>query len=208
MELDELKDIWKKKDAAFQPKAEAEIASMLKGNSRSIVEKLIRSVWFELIFTILSGVLLLAYALTLPGGAVKWTSVSILAVFVGYGFYYTKKLSVLRKFNQAEQNIKDNLTNLIETLSSYLRFYKRSYTILYPVYFVLALSFGAIERGLDQFLESLQSPRTIIYLVGVAVIFYLCSTLLVDWFLKKLYGNHLEKLKSLAADIHAIEKAE
>ena len=45
MELDELKHIWKKTDVDFHPKGEAELASMLKGNSKSIIDKLKRSVW-------------------------------------------------------------------------------------------------------------------------------------------------------------------
>jgi hypothetical protein len=208
MELDELKDIWKKKDADFRPKPEAEIALMLKGSSRSVVDKLIRSVWFELIFTAVSGTALLIYALTLPSGALKWTSVSILAVFVGYSFYYIKKLSVLKRFSRVENNIKENLVSLIETLGNYLKFYKRSYTILYPAYFCLALLFGGIERGLDEFLLALTNWKTISYLVLIAGLFYVCSTWVVDWFLRKLYGNHLDKLQSLLNDLNSVDRAE
>lgn len=202
MELDELKDIWKKNDADFRPRGEKELASMIKGNSKSIIDKLKRSVWFELIFTLVSGIILLIYALTLPSGALKWTSVSILAIFVGYSFYYVKKLALLVKFGRAEDNLKVNLETLIHNLNSYLKFYKRSYTILYPVYFALALIFGAIERGVDQFLTTLAQPRTIIYLVALAGIFYFASTWLVNWFLKKLYGNHLERLKKVLSDLN------
>jgi hypothetical protein len=141
------------------------------------------------------------YALTLPSGALKWTSVSILIVFVGYCFYYIKKLMLLRSFKPAESNLKANLEKLIENLSSYLRFYKRSYSLLYPVYFCIALAFGAIERGLDVFITTLSQPKTIFYLLALAGIFFFCSTWLVSWFLKKLYGNHLDKLKNLLIDL-------
>jgi hypothetical protein len=201
MELDELKDIWKKNDPGFKPKGETEIATMLKGNSKSIVAKLKRSVWFELIFTTLAGALMLVYAFTMPSGAWKWTSVSLLVLFVGYTLYYINKLILLGKFNSSDDNIKANLEKLIENLSNYLRFYKRSYAILYPVYFFVALTFIAIERGLDEFLHALSQPRTIIFLVALAAVFFFCSTWLVTWLLKKLYGNHLEKLKSLLQDI-------
>jgi len=205
MELDELKDIWKKKDASFRPRDEAELTSMLHGNSRSVVDKLIRSVWFELAFTLAAGIGLLIYAFTLPSGAAKWTSISILVVFVAYSFYYVKKLGVLKKFHGADSNIRDNLKQLISTLESYLRFYKRSYTILYPVYFCLALVFGGIERGLDHFLEALSNPKTLFYLSAVAAVFYFVSTSVVDWLLKKLYGKHLEKLKKLLQDFSNLD---
>ncbi len=202
MELDELKDLWKKSDAVFQPKAETELASMLRGNSKSIVNKLKRSVWLELGFTLVSGIVLLIYALTLPSGALKWTSVSILAIFVAYSFYYVKKLMLLNRFNP-EGNLRAALENLTSSLSGYLKFYKRSYTLLYPVYFFLALTFGAIERGVEQFLTILSQPKTIAYLLGFAALFYIGSTWLVNWILKKLYGNYLEKLKLVLKDLNS-----
>jgi hypothetical protein len=208
MELDELKDLWKKNDADFRPKADAELASMLKGNSQSIVDKLIRSVWFELIFTLVSGVGLLTYALTLPSSASKWTLVSIVLAFVAYSFYYIKKLILLNRFSRVQDNLKTNLVNLIENLTSYLKFYRRSYTVLYPIYFCLALLFGAIERGLDDFLHTMTSLKTTAALVFIAAVFYFTSTWLVNWFLKKLYGNHLEKLKKLLNELNSFEKQE
>ncbi|MFZ6010142.1 MAG: hypothetical protein ACOYXT_07300 [Bacteroidota bacterium] len=202
MELDELKDIWKKNQAEFTRKGETEIASMLKGSSRSIISKLKKSVWFELIFTIVAGLALLVYALTLPTGSLKWTSVSILILFVVYSFYYVKKLLLLIRFGRADDNIKVSLEKLIANLSSYLKFYKRSYTILYPVYFCLGLLFVGIEQGAEEFFNSLTKPKVIIYLAGVAGLFYACSTWLTKWYLKKLYGNHLEKLSRLLLDLN------
>jgi glucan phosphoethanolaminetransferase (alkaline phosphatase superfamily) len=201
MELEELKSIWKSSGPGFSPKNEAEIAQMLKGNSQSIVDKLKRSVWFELIFTLVAGISLLVYALTLKSGALKWTSVSILILFVGYSFYYIKKLTLLVNYNPADENIRVSLERLTDNLSSYLRFYKRSYTMLYPIYFVLGLLFVAMERGMDKFLDNLSQPRTIIYLLVIGLVFFFCSTWLTNWYLKKLYGNHLEKLKGLLHDI-------
>lgn len=205
MELNELKDIWRKNEASFQPKGEAELASMLKGNSKSIVAKLKRNVWLELIFTLVSGIILLVYALTLPSGAGKWISVSILIVFVASPVYYTKKLMLLNQFNGTDDNLKANLEKLIQSLTDYLRFYKRSYAILYPIYFCLALVFVAIERGLDEFLNVLTRPQTITYLLLLAGVFFFCSTWLVNWLLKKLYGHHLEKLKNLLNELNNYE---
>ena len=202
MELEELKSIWKN-NPDFQAKDESEIASMLKGNSQSIVHKLKRSVWFELIFTAIASIGLLVYALTLPSGALKWTSISILVLCVVYSFYYVKKLLLLSRFNPATGNIRVNLETLIANLMSYLKFYKRSYTILYPVYFLLGLLFGIMERGLDEFINGLSKPKTILYLIFVAGTFFFCSTWLTNWYLKKLYGNHLAKLKGLLHDLNA-----
>jgi hypothetical protein len=197
MELNELKDIWKKTDSAFQPKAESELASMLTRSSTSAVAKLKRSAWFELIFTFVSVLVLLIYALTLPSGALKWISVSILIVLVAYTFYYIKKLILLNKFKSGDDNLRANLEKLIDNLQGFLKFYKRSYSLLYPVYFCLALLFVGIERGMEEFLHDLTNPRTIVYLLLLACLFFICSTWLAAWYVKKLYGRHLEKLQNL-----------
>jgi hypothetical protein len=207
MELDELKNIWKN-NPAFQRKNEAELLSMLKGGSKSIIDKLKKSVWFELIFTLFAGLLLLIYALTLPDGALKWISVSILALCVFYSFFYIKKLLLLARFNPAEDNLKGSLEKLTDNLTNYLKFYRRSYTILYPVYFLLGLLYGAIERGMDEFLRTLAKPSVILYLSAVALLFFGVSTWFAKWYFKKLYGNHLEKLRILLLDINSHEKAE
>lgn len=203
MELDELKSLWKKQGESFRPRNEMEIVSMLNGKSRSIISKLKRSVWFELIFTLIAGIGLLVYALTLESGILKIISISILAVFVGYTIYYIKKLILLTRFNSSGENIRTNLEKLVNNLSGYLRYYRLSYTILYPVYFVLGVIFGGLERGgTEHFFVVLQETRTIVILLIFCLLFYFSSTWLVNWLLKKLYGNHLEKLKRLLNDIH------
>jgi hypothetical protein len=207
MELDDLKSIWKN-NPEFQRKNETELLSMLKGSSKSIIEKLKRSVWFELVFTLIAGVLLLIYALTLPSGALKWISISILVLCVFYSFFYIKKLLMLARFNPAEDNLKASLEKLSNNLNSYLKFYRRSYTILYPVYFLLGLLYGAVERGMSEFLHTLAKPAVMLYLLGVAVLFFAISTWFANWYFKKLYGNHLQNLKALLIDINSHEKAE
>lgn len=201
MELEELKNIWKSSETGFKPKDETEIASMLKGRSLSIIDKLKRNVRFELGLTLIISICLLIYALTLPAGSPKWTSIAILLMCLAYVIYYIKKMILLNRFDPATENIRANLVSLIENLSGYLKFYRRSYTVFYPVFFCVGLLFGGMERGADEFFNNLLRPRTIIYVTIMATLFYLVSTWLVNWYLKKLYGNHLEKLEKLLKDI-------
>src|SRR5690606_19384342 len=156
MEFEDLKSIWNNNPAKFHSKNEAEISAMLKGSSNSIVSKIKRSVWIELSITFLAGIGLLIYALTLPSGALKWTSIAILIIFVAYSVYYIKKLLLLNKFSLSNENVRVTLEQLIYKLSSYLKFYKRSYTILYPVYFSLGVLFSGIEQGTESFLAVLK----------------------------------------------------
>ena len=201
MELEDLKSIWKNSPEGFRQRNETEIAAMLKGKSKSIVSKLKLSVWIELVVTLLGGIGLVAYALTLPAGALKWTAIFIVVIFVGYTVYYVKKLLLLNQFEGVNENIRVNIETLTLKLTSYLRFYKRSYTVLYPVYFCLGVIFSGIEQGTEYFLEIMSKPKTILSLVGFGVVFYFGSTWLVNWLFRKLYGNHIDRLKLLLKDL-------
>jgi hypothetical protein len=206
MELEELRDIWKKQ--GFQQKDEAELSAMLKGKSISIITRLKRNVLLELVFTFLGGLALLMYALTLPGGSLKWTSVSILMLFGVYSFYYVKKLRLLNRFDAGKEHIRANLEHLIHKLKLYLKFYRRSYSILYPVYFFLGLLFAGIEQGATAFFHRLSRPDVMATLLLGATVFFICSTWLTTWYLKKLYGNHLLKLEALLQDLYGHDRAE
>lgn len=204
MELENLKTIWNS-TPSFHSKDEREIASMLNRTSQSVVNKLKRNVWLEMIFTLVTGVSLLAYAIMLENGSLKWTSVSLLAVFILYSIYNTKKLLLLNRFDPGKSNLKETLERLVDDLTGYLRFYKRSYAILYPTYFLLMLLFALLERGTDEFVRVVNKPEIILYLVGTGVLFFVCSIWFTGWYLRKMYGDHLQKLKDLLQDLRSMQ---
>ena len=86
---------------------------------------------------------------------------------------------------------------LAAQLTRYLSFYKKSYAILYPIYFIIGLFFVAVEKGMDEFLHAMMQPKSLLYLIVMSLVFLFASTWFVQWYLKKLYGNHVEKLKNL-----------
>jgi hypothetical protein len=202
MELDELKNLWKKQDQNFRPRDEAELSAMLKGKSKSIVSKLKRNIWIELVLTCTVGIILLFYASTVARSTMKIVSMTIIVAFVGYSVYYIKKLMLLKSFETNSGNIRSSLEQLIKRLSSYLKYYRMSFTILYPAYFVLGVVLGGLEQGgTDRFFEVFTEKKTLITLSILALVFYFSATWLVGWLLKKLYGNHLDKLKALLIDL-------
>jgi len=204
MELENLKTIWNS-TPSFPSKDEGEIASMLTKTSQSVVNKLKRNVWLEMVFTLATGIALLVYAIMLENGSLKWTSVSLLAMFILYSIYNTKKLLLLSRFDPGKSNLTHTLETLVDNLTGYLKFYKRSYAILYPAYFILMLLFALLERGTDEFVRVLSKPEIILYLVGTGVLFFICSIWLTGWYLRKMYGDHLQKLKELLQDLRSMQ---
>lgn len=202
MELEDLKSIWKQNEPSYKPKNEQEIALMMRGKSMSIIDKLKRSVWLEFIITIVASLALLIYAISLPSGALKWTSISLLLMCLAFTIYYIKKLTLLTRFVPNE-NLQSTITMLIARLESYLKFYKNSYAILYPIFFLLGLLFGALERGPSAYIEYLSRTTTIIYLVLMAGLFFFISSWFANWYIRKLYGEHVEKLRKLLDELQS-----
>jgi glucan phosphoethanolaminetransferase (alkaline phosphatase superfamily) len=200
-ELDDLKSIWKG-NKPFDAKPAEEIATMLKGRSNSPIAKLKRSTWFELLLTLTFGLGLLVYSFTLSSGALKWSLLVTLVLFMAYCIYYLKKIRLLNRFDPSQQTIRENLVKLINDLNAYLTFYKISYSVLFPSYFFLVLILTAIERGADAFWNQLSQPQTIVRLLIVSFIFIAITVFISKWYLKKLYGNHIETLKDLLHDIN------
>ncbi|MBX2964364.1 MAG: hypothetical protein KF687_17785 [Cyclobacteriaceae bacterium] len=199
-ELNDLKSIWKQQ-ASFEPKNEAEITDMLSKRSNTLIHKLKRSVWFELGFTIVCMLGLGVYGITLKSGALLWTILSLLVLLVSFTLYYIKKLIVLNQYEIGHENLRENLNQLVLRLDAYMKFYKRSYAILYPLFFALGLLFGALESGFDRFVEKFERPLFSISFVVLSVVFMAGVYRLTDWYLKKLYGNHIDKLRSLQEEL-------
>jgi hypothetical protein len=198
-ELDDLKSMWK--EPGFEPKKANEIASMLKGHSNTIVAKLKRNVKFELILTIVLSVVLAAYAFLLDDGRLRWTSISLLALFAAYSFYFIKKLKILNQFESSDSNLKETLQHLHKRLSVYLTFYKRSYTILYPVYFCLGLLFGLLESGSDHFVTRFKNVGYSVWFIVFTALYFIVIYFLTNWYLNKLYGVHIDKLRKLLDEL-------
>ncbi|MDH4057977.1 MAG: hypothetical protein OEU76_04400 [Cyclobacteriaceae bacterium] len=199
-ELDDLKLIWKQQPG-FEAKNETEIGLMLKRKSNTLVNKLKRNVWFELIFTVVCILAMAGYNFTLPEGALRSTILSLLVLLISYSVYYVKKIKLLNQYDPGIENLKDNLSHLIERLDLYMKFYKRSYAILYPVFFGLGLLFGAIEKGFDQFINKFENPLYSLAFLILSIVFMVGVYTITNWYLKKLYGNHLDKLKTLLEEL-------
>jgi fumarate reductase subunit C len=108
---------------------------------------------------------------------------------------------LLNNYDSSTDNLKANLRHLLERLDAYMKFYKRSYTILYPVFFVLGLLFGALESGFDRFIHKFENPLYTASFIILSIIFMVGVYTITNWYLKKLYGNHIEKLRTILDDL-------
>lgn len=203
MELDDLKGAWKQQaqQTANKLLSEDELLSMLRSKATNSIDSLKRSVLFELWSTVLFLVVCMVVGFATADHSVR--QISMIAVFLscGFGYYYYKKLSLLKNLNVESKPIKETLSNLITQFEKFLRFYRWGYNILIP----FALFIGAFagykassEKDVIQIISDIPMWITLIaILVPIAVLFNFG----MKWYLKRLYGNHLSRLRSILGEL-------
>lgn len=199
-ELEKLKSIWKS-SPDLPEKGEEEIAQMLDRESNFIITRLKRSVWFELIFTAVTALILLWAAMLTDNKHLLTIIVISLVLSVFYLIYYYRMLRTLGRYYLMQDNIKTRIKSLADALSSYLRFYKMSLIILYPLIFLFVIGMMAGRMGVENFLHLFSDTsfllRFVLFIILCVVFVYSFSY----WYLNKLYGNHLKKLHNLLKEL-------
>jgi hypothetical protein len=203
MERDDLKGAWKQQSQQTATKllSADELLAMISSKATNSVDSLKRSVLFELWSTVLFLVVCMVFGFTTTDDSVG--QISMIAAFLscGFGYYYYKKLSLLKNLNIESKPIKETLTDLITQFEKFLWFYRWGYNILIP----FALFIGAFagfnassERDLIQIISDIRLWITLTtILVPIA---FLCN-FVMKWYLKKLYGSHLTRLRSILGEL-------
>jgi hypothetical protein len=204
MELDQLKNIWQNDPA--QSKEDAQLISIMSRRSNNPIARMKRNLLFELIAIILLyGATIAYYAFAFQG---KMTEVSWFMIGIAFCFfiYYFRKNRLLNKMECLSCQVKSNLQGQVNTLEKYVKFYLVAGTALVPlsiVFFSWLIYVKSPLKPKSVLYHSDASPwwQTIIawtVLVGFStiLIYYLNK-----WYVKRLYGNHILKLKQLLAEM-------
>jgi hypothetical protein len=139
MELEELKEIWKSADSVAARLDESQVIEILRKKSNSVIAKIKRNVWFEIAMLIVASVGVAILAWNLSPGPIQWLMYSIVTLHGLYLIYFGKKLQLLVNYDYANRSVYENLLALNEKLSSFLKFYRQSYALIYPVYILAGI---------------------------------------------------------------------
>lgn len=206
MELEKWKDIWK--EAGDQAPNDAQkLHSLLDKKSKSPVAKMKRNLRVELWFVIITyGAIILFYFLAFKGrmSAVSWFMLFIGLLFV---FYFQRKNKLLTEMECLSCEVKSNLQKQTTTLEKYIRIYLIGGTVLAPVsllffgWFFYARAWTNVNDTI--FYPGDHNPMWKVILAWViltsivTILFYLLN----KWYVRKLYGKHVEKLKEVLSEM-------
>ena len=208
MELESLKYIWKQMDESAHQQSDDKVIAMLNKKSKSTVAKMKRNLFFEMILAIIFYVPLIVYYLLGFNGklsGVAWFMLFILAIFIVY--YYLKN-KLLKEMLCVGCQVKANLQRQATTLEKYVRFYFVAGTILIPVtiLFLGILMYWKLPPppAPTPFYITPGNPLwKVILLWFVLLILTLAFIYFANiWYVNKLYGRHINKLKQLLAEMN------
>lgn len=215
MELDELKNkLNQQLETDHLQRTEADIAALLKKKAHSVLSKIRRSLWFEIVFCIAFTALLIYIAI-----AGKYQSLRIysgifsviMVLITGVMFFLLKKINLASGSNLP---IRENLQNIVVLMDEFIRRYFQFCIVLLPACIILSAYLQIHEKEtiveMDALLHKIRPQQsnkllvTLLYLVGSFVGLYY----LTKWYLKKLYGNFVAQLKDYIRELEETEREE
>ena len=211
MELDELKNYLNRQLEEQSPlQSSGEISAILRNKSIGIVDRIRRSLWIELVISLLA-VMAVLYAKNLGGSYVMQIYFNI---FLGITLMFLPIfIGLIRSTYQLSpelSSVKTNLTRLHLLISRFTRFYFIfSMAIFLPVIFYSLIA-AVYERTNQSLMESLQFymqlPAVPLLLIGLYILgFGIFLYFFARWYIRLLYGKYLDKLKDLLTELDTLE---
>lgn len=205
MELDAFKTHLKLKiDEARGQKSASDIATLLTKKTQSVIHKLKKSLWLEIICCIVF-ILLFSYVAIVS----KYPSLRIyFSVFAVFSVFFLLVLTyLLKRINQlgnASMSIKQNLIAIHTIIKDFVKRYFQFTMSLIPICFIFSgyLGYQDATNGndieeLDKFNSLFKNnTRVIIFLSVYMVLLTVGIYYFTKWYIKKLYGKYLEQLQT------------
>jgi MFS family permease len=209
MELDELKILLKEKlDTQHPEKSTEDISKLLSKHTQSVIGKLKRSLWIEII-----ACLVFTLACAAVGVFGKYASLQIyFSIFAILCFLFLPVLWFLlqktKKLSNTSLPVKSNLEFLVKILKEYVKRYFQLTMALIPITIFIAFSLGYSDENLhnpelhNPFFPTITgSTLSIIFAIIYLILFSVGMYYVTKWYLKKFYGNYIDELQSLIKEL-------
>ncbi len=204
MELEELKNIWKSyTEEQGQQISPAEIKEMLSGRTQNAISKINRSIFLEVgLLLVMSFVFSIT---TLLVGQIEHQILfaMIMVICVLSGGYYFFKYRQINAVAITSDNLKNSLQKLIHVLDTFLKIYLYGSIIITPISFLTGFFYGFTLAGEDHTLQQAMQWEIIAISLGLTVIATLLMYPFMKWYIRRLYGNYLQELKTCMHELEA-----
>lgn len=208
MDLDELKyQLNKKLSADHNSRSDADFAALLKKKTGSVIGKLRRSLIIEVVLCVLFAAAMAYVSLITSHWSLRLyfgVFTVLMIVFMFILFYLLRRTS---RLSASSMPVKSNLQDFLNLLEEFVKRYFQFTMALLPICFAfsLLLSYADPIRipETEKLVLKIFSARWQVYVfmivyitaLGIGVYYF------TKWYLKKLYGNYLNELRSCIAEL-------
>ncbi|HYE56677.1 MAG TPA: hypothetical protein VD996_17635 [Chitinophagaceae bacterium] len=205
MDLEQLKTIWPREGTSPQ-KQDEYLLSLLGKRSNSPIARMKRNLRFELVaIIILYGASTIYYFFAFDGkmSELSWIMLGIGLLFIPY---YYRKNKLLNEMQCVSCQVKSHLSRQLKTLEKYVRFYLISGSVLVPLIMLAAgyvsLILYPAKIKTPKLLPDTPGGQQFIYFFLLFVlVFSVAAHFANKWYVHKLYGRHISKLKSIVSEM-------
>lgn len=200
MELDNLKEAWQGQTATVGKDSNEQILSILQKKSQRPIARMRRNLLVELILIVVIYTATIIYYTATHDG--RYWEIALLLLIVGLIFvlYYYRKNKLLKEMECVACEVRSNLERQVKTLEKYVRLYFIAGTVLTPLSYFTAGIIAAYRT------PSGPIPGSLKYLfIGIGLIITVGGYFLNKWYVNKLYGQHVRKLRQLLAQMEEAE---
>lgn len=210
MELDDLKSQLKQK--LSQPAtdySETDLALLLKGQAQSVLDKLRRSLWLEIAFSALATLAFAGIALSKAGFVMRAYFGSCIVFAAGFGLFQYYLLKQIEKKATAPLPVKENLAVIHAILSRYVKRVYIACMLMVPVclFYSLWLHYIDYSRLHNDTAPVINTSATVwIKSLTALALLYIPLHFFTRWYLHKLYGVYLLKLRGYTQELQQPEE--
>lgn len=208
MELDDLKGLINQKlIEGSLDKTEHNFANLLKGKANTVLSKIKKSLWFEIVSCALVVFLFIGITLFSSHSSLKIYFGLFGTIFIPFTFILFYLLKKIKEFEHSVLPIKGNLQQLIKMLEDFTRRYFQFNMALLPICFLLAFFLGLNEKEPIAILDNLSTKLKVTkgvyigFIIGYSIALIFGLVYFTKWYIRKLYGKYIEQLKSLLAEL-------
>jgi hypothetical protein len=202
MELDQLKEMWSDVGQSKTSTSEQELQAMLQKKSKSPIAKMKRNLFIEMVIIVVLYTWSTIYYFMKFNGAILGIAWLMLLTGVLFMIYYFRKRKLLQEMECVSCEVKSNLQLQVKTLEKYIWLYLVGGTLMFP--FIMITS-GVIIFFFDSKIQTssvhISFWSFFLVLVLVSAILTIPMYFLNKWYVRKLYGQHAEKLKQIVNEM-------
>jgi hypothetical protein len=215
MDLDQFKNELKTKLATDHiDRSDADIEQLLKNKTSSFIDKLKKSLWFEIIigFLLNFGFVFAAFDAGMRSMRIYFGVFSVLMyLFLFFLIYLLIRTNQIKTTDQA---IKINLESYIQLIEEFVKRYLQFTMALIPICLIFAGYLGYSDGHADLVSNAYKSGYNLgakmngfqfsVFILSFIVFISLGAYGMyhfTKWYLKKLYGNYLNELKLCMSEL-------